>query len=100
MAVLEDVDFSEAYTLPIPEQDGYRADAIRVRFTGVVDLDRTSLDDLAFTQALKLAEPVRLVVTGAPDAKTFRHNLVRGDEGRVEYSVTIRIDQLEIGEAA
>jgi hypothetical protein len=49
---------------------------------------------------LKLAEPVRLIVSGAPDSKTFRHNLVRGDEGRVEYSVSIRIEALELGEPA
>lgn len=91
---------ASAYDLPIPRADGFKADAIRVRFLGVIDLDRTSLDDLEFVQALKFGERVRLVVGGAPDVKTFRHNLVIGDEGKVDYAVSIRIDELEIGEAA
>jgi hypothetical protein len=89
-----------SYDLPVPQQDGYRADAIRVRFTGVIDLDRTSLDDLDFVNALRFGERVKLIVGGTPDTKTFKHNLVRGDEGKVDYSVSVKLDELEIGEAA
>ena len=89
-----------AYDLPVPAQDGYKADRIHVRFTGVIDLDRTSEFDLDFVRALRLGERVSLIVPGQPDSKTFRHNLVSGDEGKVDYSVSIRIDALEVGEPA
>lgn len=62
---VEDNVFSaEAYNLPVPKIDGYRATKLDIRFFGRCVLDRTSDDDLALLEAMRMGKEVRLIVTG------------------------------------
>jgi hypothetical protein len=79
--------------------DGFRAHKVRVGFVGVIDLDRTSLDDLEFVEALRLGAPVRAIVTGAVSGKGFTLTN-RPHEDEVGYYCSVRIDGVEIGEPA
>ena len=63
--------FSAAsYALAVPETDGLRADKITIRSVGVIDLDRTSIDELEFVDAsLEMIERTYgHLVSGAVDA--------------------------------
>ncbi|MBA2742356.1 MAG: hypothetical protein H0U46_10135 [Actinobacteria bacterium] len=95
----EDVFDASSYALPIPETDGYKAKTITLRFVGVVNLDRTNTDDLEFVEALRLGAPVRVIVNGSVSGKGFTHrNGADGEE--VGYYASLRVGEVEIGEAA
>jgi hypothetical protein len=89
-----------AASVDIPGVDGFRAEKITVRFVGVIDLDRTSIEDVAFVNALRLCGAVRVICTGAVSGKGFTHRVSSKDEGEVGYYCSVRIDGLEIGEPA
>jgi len=100
-APLEDDDsiFSaDADNLPITKLDGRRATKLDVRFSGSGLLDRTSEDDLALLEAMRLGAPVRLIVVGQIAGKSFR--LRTGDEEELSYSCTVRVESVEAGELA
>ena len=64
------------------------------------NLDRTSLDDLEFVNALTLNAPVRMVVSGRVSTKAFTVRTGADDEKTVGYYATIAIGDIEIGEPA
>lgn len=99
IAVDDEIFSTSTYALPIPAVDGLKAEKITVRFVGVVDLGRTSEDELTFVEALRLGSPVRLVVTGSVSGKGFVLREAKdGDE--CGYYCSVRIADVEIGEAA
>ncbi len=94
----DDVFDAASYDLPIPKLDGRRATKLDVRFSGSGLLDRTSEDDLALLEAMRLGAPVRLIVVGQIAGKSFR--LGTGDEEELSYSCTVRVESVEAGEIA
>jgi hypothetical protein len=99
-AVADEEIFSPvSYALPIPETDGLRAETITIRFVGVVSLDRTSLDDLEFVEALRLGAPVRVIANGSVSGKGFTHR-VSSDGAEIGYYASLRVAEVELGEAA
>ena len=78
MAVdLDDAVFDvSSYDLNIPSLDNRKATKLDVRFSGSGTLDRTSEDDLALLEAMRIGSPVRLIITGQISGKAFR--LVHG----------------------
>jgi hypothetical protein len=96
---LDDEIFSvESYRLNIPSLDGIKATRLDIRFSGSGSLDRTSEDDLALLEAMRIGAPVRLIVTGKISGKAFK--LGTGDDAEFAYSCTVRIASVEAGEIA
>jgi hypothetical protein len=91
-----------AASVDIPGVDGFRASKLTVRFVGVIDLDKTSTDDVDFVNALRLGGAVRVICTGAVSGKGFTHRVSSKEEheDEVGYYCSVRIDGLEIGEPA
>jgi hypothetical protein len=89
---------ASAYDLPIPKMDGRKATNLDIRFSGSGSLDRTSEDDLALYEAMRLGNPVRLIVTGVVGGKGFRLSGVEGEE--LSVSCTVRVDSVEAAELA
>jgi len=99
LAELDDEVFSaDAYALPVPKIDEHRATKLNIRFSGSGILDRTSEDDLALLEAMRLGREVRLIVTGSIAGKSYR--LSSGDAPELEYSCTVRVESVEAGELA
>jgi len=95
----DDAVFSaESYNLPIPKMDGRKATKLDIRFSGSGVLDRTSEDDLALLEAMRLGREVRLIVTGSIAGKTFR--LGTGAEEELSYACIVRVASVEAGEIA
>ena len=70
---LEDVVIdASTYNLPVPQIDDRKATKLDIRFSGSGELDRTSTDDLALLEAMRIGAPVRLIVTGTISGKAFR----------------------------
>lgn len=86
----------EDYQLAIPGMDGYRAERLALAFSGSVDLDRTSQDDLDFVNGLKLGREVVLQVTATVTKKGF--TLSQGAEGTdcAGYGVGLKVHSLEV----
>lgn len=86
----------ETYQLEIPGMDGYRADKLAVQFTGGVDLDRTSKDDLDFVNGLTLGKQVELKIIATVSRKGF--TLTAKDEGpdSTGYGVGLKVHSLEV----
>jgi hypothetical protein len=98
---LDDVVFDAAmYDLPIPETDGYKPKNITIRFVGVVNLDRTNEEHLAFVESLRLGIPVRVIVTGSVSGKGFTHRVNSEGDEEVGYYASLRIADVELGEPA
>jgi hypothetical protein len=96
---LDDEIFSvESYRLNIPSLDGIKATRLDIRFSGSGSLDRTSENDLALLEAMRIGAPVRLIVTGKISGKAFK--LGTGDDAEFAYSCTVRIASVEAGEIA
>ena len=94
----DDIFDASAYALPIPRIDDRKATKLDVRFSGSGSLDRTSEDDLALLEAMRLGAPVRLIVVGQIAGKSFR--LGTGDDEELSYSCTVRVESVEAGELA
>lgn len=87
---LEDVQ------LAIPGMDGYRADKIAIGFSGGVDLDRTSSEDLEFVNGLKMFQEVQLLVTATVVKKSFAGSKGLEGETQVGYGVGLKIHSLDV----
>lgn len=87
-----------SYQLNIPSLDDRKATKLDIRFSGSGSLDRTSEDDLALLEAMRIGAPVRLIVTGEISGKAFR--LGTGDDAEFSYSCTVRVASVEAGELA
>ena len=88
---------ASSYDLPIPRLDGHKADRLSIAFSGGVELDRTSEDDLALVDELKLGAEVELRVTATVTKKGF--TLTAGKDDNPEstgYGVGLRVHSLEI----
>ena len=84
--------------LTIPSMDGRRATELDIRFSGSGSLEPADEDDLALLEAMRLGEPVRLIVVGSIAGKGFR--LGTGDDPAVSFSCTVRVEHVEAGEIA
>lgn len=96
MTVVDEVDYVDALQLEIPGMDGYRADRLALAFSGQVDLDRTSADDLEFVNGLTLGKQVELRVTATVTKKGF--TLTAGKEDSPDstgYGVGLKVHSLE-----
>jgi hypothetical protein len=72
VALEDEMVFSaESYKLNIPSLDDRKATKPDIRFSGSGSLDRTSADDLALLEAMRIGAPVRLIVTGEISGKVF-----------------------------
>ena len=87
-----------SYNLNIPSLDDRKATKLDIRFSGSGSLDRTSEDDLALLEAMRIGAPVRLIVTGEISGKAYR--LGTGDDAEFSYSCTVRVASVEAGELA
>ncbi len=106
-AISGDAIFDAArYDLPIPSQDGHKADKLIVSMSGGLELDRTSEEDLAFIEGLMLGQEVTLTVTNSNGGTVAATATVtkKGftftpgkDEGppQAGYGVGIRVHTLE-----
>jgi len=93
LAVDDAIFSAESYKLDIPTLDGHRATQLDIRFSGSGSLDRTSEDDLALLEAMRIGAPVRLIVTGEISAKAFR--LGTGNDAEFSYSCTVRVASVD-----
>jgi len=96
----DEIFAADSYALNIPAIDGHRAMKLAVRFSGTGDLDRTSDDDLALLEAMRMGAPVRLIITGEISGKGFSLARKPGDEGELSYTCTVRVESVEAGELA
>jgi hypothetical protein len=99
MTVVDETAIFDAtsYDLPIPSQDGHKADRLSIAFSGGVDLDRTSEEDLALVDELTLGKEVTLTVTAIVTKKGF--TLSPGREENPEstgYGVGMKVTSLEV----
>ena len=99
-AALEDESIFDAasYNLPIPRMDDRKATKLDIRFSGSGSLDRTSEDDLALLEAMRIGAPVRLIVTGTINGKAFRLGGIADEE--MSFACTVRVESVEAGEIA
>jgi hypothetical protein len=98
-AELDDSVFdASSYALNIPTLDGRKATNLDIRFSGSGSLDRTSEDDLALLEAMRIGAPVRLIVTGTINGKSFR--LGGPDDEEMSFACTVRVASVEAGEIA
>lgn len=90
-----------AYDLPVPSRDGYKANAIQVIVGGTVNLDLIDENALTWINSLRLGQEARLTVTVRVAAiGTFRHSL-KGefDEDYVVYPVGLKVTNIDVPEA-
>jgi len=86
-----------SYDLPIPSQDGHKADRLSIAFSGGVDLDRTSEEDLALVDELTLGKEVTLTVTAIVTKKGFTLNPGRDENPETTgYGVGLKVNSLEV----
>ena len=87
----------EDYQLAIPGMDGYRAERLALAFSGSVDLDRTSEEDLDFVNGLKLGREVELRVTATVTKKGFTLSPGQGEGAEsAGYGVGLKVHSLEV----
>jgi hypothetical protein len=98
LAVDDEIFSAESYKLNIPALDDRKATKLDIRFSGSGALDRTSEDDLALLEAMRIGAPVRLIVTGEISGKAYK--LGTGDAAEFSYSCTVRVASVEAGELA
>ena len=87
---------ASAYDLPIPIEDGHKADKLVLSFSGQVELDRTSEDDLELIKRLTLGKEVEMRVTALVSKKGF--TLTAGKDDGPEttgYGVGLKVHSLE-----
>lgn len=82
------------YDLPIPRLDGRKADRLVLSFSGQVELDRTSQDDLDLVTRLGLGASVDLRVTATVAKKGFALSGKDEDE-TTGYAIGLRVHSLE-----
>lgn len=88
---------ASGYDLPIPRLDGHKADRMAITFSGGVDLDRTSQEDLDLVDSLTLGKGVTLTVTAIVTKKGFSLSPGKDDEPeRTGYGVGLKVQSLEL----
>jgi hypothetical protein len=96
----DEIFAADSYKLNVPAIDGHRATKLAIRFSGAGDLDRTSEDDLALLEAMRIGAPVRLIITGVISGKGYSLARKPGDEDELSYTCTVRVESVEAGEIA
>lgn len=87
---------ASSYDLPIPRLDGHKADKLVVSFSGQIELDRTSQDDLDLVEGFSLGREVELRITATVSKKGF--TLAAGKDDGPEttgYGVGLKVHSLE-----
>ena len=88
---------ASSYDLPIPTQDGHKADRLSIAFSGGVDLDRTSEEDLALVDELTLGKEVTLTVTAIVTRKGFTLNPGKDENPNTTgWGVGLKVHSLEV----
>lgn len=82
---------ASVYDLPIPVVDGLKADRLKLSLSGAVDLDRTSEDDLAWLESLKLGRDVQLTVTATVVGKPQSFSPSEDGPGVVTLQTSLRV---------
>ena len=86
-----------SYDLPIPSQDGHKADNLTIAFSGGVSLDRTSEEDLALVDELTLGKEVTLTVTAVVTKKGFTLSPGRDENPETTgYGVGLKVNSIEV----
>ena len=87
----------DSYQLAIPGMDGYKADKMAIGFSGSIDLDRTSQEDLDFVNGLTLGKQIRLSVTATVTKKGFTLTTGKDDSpDSTGYGVGLKVHSLEV----
>lgn len=85
-----------AYELPIPRLDGHKADKLTLAFSGSIELDRTSEDDLELIESMRLGRDVTLQVTATVARKGFTLSAGKDDAPeQTGYGVGLKVHTLE-----
>ena len=85
------------YDLPIPSLDGNKADRLAVSFSGGLELDRTSEEDLEFLKTLRLGRTVQLSVEAIVTRSGFTYAAGREDEDdRTGFGVGLKVVSVEV----
>src|SRR5688572_7570606 len=88
------------YDLPIPQQDGHKADVLRVAVGGQIDLDLYDQQALDFLNSLKLGQELELTLTVRVSGTGWRHGLKGEDaEDHVVHQVALKAHTLTLPEA-
>ena len=98
MTVVDETAIFDAtsYDLPIPSQDGHKADRLSIAFSGGVDLDRTSEEDLALVDSLVLGAEVELRITATVTKKGFTFAAGKDDgPEQTGFGVGLKVHSLE-----
>lgn len=86
---------ASSYDLPIPRLDGHKADRLSISFSGGVDLDRTSEEDLELIEGLTLGGQVELRITATVTKKGFTFNAGRDESpDATGYGVGLKVESL------
>jgi hypothetical protein len=99
MTVVDETAIFDAtsYDLPIPSQDGHKADRLAISFSGGVELDRTSEEDLALVDELTLGKEVTLSVTAIVTKKGFTLTAGRDETPETTgYGVGLKVNSIEV----
>ena len=85
------------YDLPIPKLDGHKADKLVISFSGQVELDRTSAEDLELVEGLMLGRDVEMQVTATVSKKGFTLSAGKDEApDTTGYGVGLRVHSLEV----
>ncbi len=95
MMVVEDEIYNAVeYVLNIPELDGHQADTLTVSFSGQVELDRTSAEDLELIESLMLGRDITCSVVAVVAKKGFTYT-AKDDDSQAGYGVGLRVHSLQ-----
>lgn len=84
------------YDLPIPRLDGHKADKLTLSFSGSVELDRTSEDDLGLIDSLMLGRDCELHLVATVTRKGFTLQVGKDDSPETTgYGVGFKIHSIE-----
>ena len=88
---------ASGYDLPIPRLDGHKADRLSIAFSGGVDLDRTSEEDLSMVDSLTLGREIELRVTAIVMKKGFTLSAGKDEEPeKTGYGIGLKVQSIEV----
>ncbi len=85
---------ASGYDLPIPVLDGHKADKLILSFSGQVELDRTSAEDLELIETLMLGRDITCSVVAVVAKKGFTYT-AKDDDSQAGYGVGLRVHSLQ-----
>lgn len=85
------------YDLPIPTQDGHRADLLRLAIGGQTDLDLYDQTALEFLNSLKLGRELDLTIRVRVAGTAWRHGLKgEDDQDHVVHQVGLKVIGIDV----